>query len=52
LYNRDGKLHIEYLKDIGRYSDVPLDEIWDAFIKTCGTTDPKPPDDNNPFHRS
>ena len=52
LYNRDGKLHIEYLKDIGRYSDVPLDEIWDVFIKNYGSKDPKPPDDNNPFRHS
>lgn len=52
LYNRDGKLHIEYLKDVGRYSDVPLDEIWASSIKTYGEKDPKPLDDNNPFRRS
>jgi transglutaminase-like putative cysteine protease len=46
LYNRDGKLHIEYLKDIGRYSDIPLDEIWDMWIQTYGSKDPKLPDDN------
>jgi len=52
LYNLDGELHIEYLKDIGRYSDVPLDEIWDAWIQTYGSKDPKPLDDNSSFRRS
>ena len=26
-YNRDGKLHIEYEKDYGHYSDLPLNQI-------------------------
>ena len=33
-HNRDGKLHIEYLTDLGRYNDIPLDKIWDAWIQT------------------
>jgi transglutaminase-like putative cysteine protease len=36
-YNRDGKLHIEYLKDLGRhYDDLPLDKLWEAYIQTFG----------------
>jgi len=42
-YNRDGKLHIEYLIDIGRYSDVPLDKIRDEWIQTYGSKDLEPP---------
>jgi transglutaminase-like putative cysteine protease len=36
-HNRDGKLHIEYLKDLGRhYDDLPLDKLWNAMIQTFG----------------
>lgn len=35
-HNRDGKLHIEYVRDHGHYQDVPLDEILDARIQTYG----------------
>lgn len=42
-YNRDDKLHIEYLMDLGRYSDVPLDRIWEAWIQTYGSKDCEPP---------
>lgn len=30
-FNKDGKLHIEYLNDLGRYSDIPLKEILESF---------------------
>jgi transglutaminase-like putative cysteine protease len=43
-YNRDGKLHIEYLKDLGRqYEDLPLDKLHEALIKTFGKIDFDPP---------
>jgi transglutaminase-like putative cysteine protease len=43
-YNRDGKLHIEYLKDLGRqYEDLPLDKLHEALIKTFGKIDFEPP---------
>jgi len=29
-YNRDGVLHIEYLKDRGPFDNLPLDHIWQA----------------------
>ena len=38
-YNRDGKLHIEYLKDLGSYDDVPLDKIWAAWVQAYGSRD-------------
>jgi len=28
--NRDGLLHIEYLKDRGPFDDLPLDDLWQA----------------------
>jgi transglutaminase-like putative cysteine protease len=37
-HNRDGKLHIEYVKDHGHYQDVPLDRIL-AFFKAYGVQD-------------
>ena len=39
-FNRDGKLHIEYLDDLGRYSDIPLKEILESFTRTYGSADP------------
>jgi len=30
LYDKEGKLYIEYLKDRGVYDDVPFEEIWQA----------------------
>ena len=42
--NRDGKLHIEYVKDLGHYyDDLPLDRLWDALIQTFGTKHREPP---------
>jgi len=29
-YNKEGKLHIEYLMDRGVFEDVPFEEIWQA----------------------
>ena len=42
-HNQDGKLHIEYLTDLGQYDDVPLDKIWEAMTQTYGTKYVKPP---------
>ena len=35
-HNLDGKLHIEYVKDHGCYEDVPLDEIYDGWVRDYG----------------
>jgi transglutaminase-like putative cysteine protease len=43
-FNRDGKLHIEYLNDLGRYGDIPLEEIWESWISTYGSRDITPPE--------
>ena len=43
-HNPEGKLHIEYLEDLGHYfDDLPLDKLWDALIKAFGTKSPEPP---------
>lgn len=42
-HNQDGKLHIEYLKDLGHYYDLPLDKLWNAIIQTCGSKALEPP---------
>ena len=42
-HNQDGKLHIEYLKDLGHYYDLPLDKLWNAIIQTCGSKVLEPP---------
>jgi transglutaminase-like putative cysteine protease len=43
-HNRDGELHIEYLKDLGHYyDDLPLDKLWDALIQTFGSKALEPP---------
>jgi len=43
-YNQDGKLHIEYLKDLGRqYEDLPLDKLHEALIQTFGKVALEPP---------
>jgi len=42
-HNQDGKLHIEYLKDLGHYYDLPLDKLWNAIIQTCGGKALEPP---------
>ena len=34
--NQDGVLHIEYVKDRGRYADLPLDEI-EAWVASALT---------------
>lgn len=37
-HNPDGKLHIEYLKDLGHYfDDLPLDKLWDALALHFGS---------------
>lgn len=40
-HNREGELHIEYLRDRGHYEDLPLDEILHSFEyyyhKDCST---------------
>jgi transglutaminase-like putative cysteine protease len=37
-HNRDGKLHIEYLRDLGHYFDeLPLDKLWDTLTQTFGS---------------
>jgi transglutaminase-like putative cysteine protease len=43
-YNKNGKLHIEYLNDLGRYSDIPLQEILESFTRVYGRTDFEPPE--------
>ena len=44
-HNRDGKPHIEYIKDLGRnYDDVPLQYLWDEIIKTHGHKGLEPPE--------
>jgi len=44
LHNRDGKLHIEYLEDLGRhYDDLPLDKLHNALIQTFGSKALEPP---------
>jgi transglutaminase-like putative cysteine protease len=35
-YNRDGALHIEYLKYHSRYNDVPLEKLWDIVTQAYG----------------
>jgi len=35
-HNRDGKLHIEYLSDLGHYDDLPLDELWNIMTRHFG----------------
>ena len=36
-HNRDGKLHIEYLEEVGRYyDDLPLDELWNIMTQHFG----------------
>ena len=43
-HNQDGKLHIEYLKDLGHYyDDLPLDKLWDTMIQTFGSKVLEPP---------
>lgn len=29
-YNKEGKLHIEYLMDRGPFDNIPLEQIWQA----------------------
>lgn len=44
-YNRDGKLHIEYLEDLGRqYDDLPLEKLHEAQMKAFGKIDIEPPE--------
>jgi len=36
-HNRDGKLHIEYLQEVGRYyDDLPLDKLWNMMAQYFG----------------
>ncbi|MDP8255316.1 MAG: transglutaminase family protein [Candidatus Alcyoniella australis] len=36
----DGRPHIEYVRDIGRYHDLPLNDLIQAFIETYGKANP------------
>jgi len=37
-HNRDGKLHIEYLRHLGHYfDDLPLDKLWDTVTQAFGS---------------
>ena len=46
-HNRDGKLHIEYIGDVGHYfDDLPLDKLWDVLTQTYGAKYLKPPKDS------
>ena len=42
--NKDGKLHIEYLNDLGRYSDIPVKEILESFTESYGRRIFEPPE--------
>jgi len=42
-YNRDGKPHIEYVKYLGHYDDLPIDMLWDVMLETYGARAPKSP---------
>jgi transglutaminase-like putative cysteine protease len=43
-YNQDGKLHIEYVKDLGNhYDDLPLAKLLKALIETSGPHSLEPP---------
>lgn len=43
-HNRDGKLHIEYLEDLGHhYDDLPLEKLQRALIETIGPGALEPP---------
>jgi transglutaminase-like putative cysteine protease len=44
-FNRNGKLHIEYLEDLGRqYDDLPLEKLHEAQMKAFGKIDIDPPE--------
>jgi len=44
-HNRDGKLHIEYLKHLGHYyDDLPLDRLRDVLVQTLGSKALEPPE--------
>jgi hypothetical protein len=48
LYNREGKLHIEYLMDRGPFDDVPLNQIKKALsergmLRKAPDANPLPP---------
>ena len=44
-HNRDGKLHIEYLKYLGRhYDELPLDKLWYVVSQHFGGGFPEPPE--------
>jgi transglutaminase-like putative cysteine protease len=38
-FNKDGNLHIEYINDLGRYSDIPYEDIRKSFTRTYGSAD-------------
>jgi len=43
-HNQDGKLHIEYLKDLGsHYDDLPLDKLWKVLTQALGSKVLEPP---------
>ena len=46
-HNRDGELHIEYLKDLGHYfDDLPLDRLREALTQAFGSRAFEPPNDS------
>ena len=36
-YNQEGKLHIEYLADLGHYDDLPLERLREEVTKNIGS---------------
>lgn len=43
-YNKDGKLHIEYLMQYGHYEDVPVDVIREETVQRFGAEYVPPPE--------
>jgi transglutaminase-like putative cysteine protease len=43
-YNLEGKLHIEYLEDLGRSDDIPVEKILQSWTEVYGTSDIRPPE--------
>ena len=45
LRNRDGKLHIEYIEDLGRqYDDLPVERLFDTMRRVFGKNTLEPPE--------
>ena len=44
-HNKDGELHIEYLKHLGHgFDDLPLDTLWDVLTQHFGSDFLEPPE--------